>query len=111
MAPTNKPASLSERRAAAGLPVRASTAELANMGRITFLSAEPAEARNPQTGQMGEGLLVTVADSDGRKFQSFIGGVALNRTLREMLDADAFPFTGTITRDGEGPGHPWTLTD
>lgn len=103
--------SRSERRQSAGLPVRASTAELSQMGTLTFLSAEPAEARNPQTGQMGDGMLVNVADADGRKFQSFVGGVALVRELTEMLEANGFPFTARIVRDGEGPGHPWTFAD
>ena len=103
--------SRSEARAAAGLPVRASTKELAAMGRITILGAEESEARNPQTGEMGEGMNVIAADSDGRKFTAFIGGVALVRELREMLAADAFPFTATITRDGEGPGHAWKFSD
>jgi hypothetical protein len=106
-----KPKSLSERRQEAGLPVRASTAEISEMGTVTFLSAELAEARNPQTGTMGEGMLVTLTDGDGRSFQSFIGGVALVRTLKEMLEANAFPFTARIVRDGEGPGHPWTFAD
>lgn len=100
-----------ERRAAAGLPVRAKTAELAKMGTLTFLSAKESEARNPQTGEMGSGMLVQVADSDGRKFQAFIGGVALVRELTEIASVDGFPFTSRIVRDGEGPGHPWTFAD
>ena len=103
--------SRSEARKAAGLPVRASTAELAKMGRLTWLSAEPAQARNPQTGEMGEGMQVTVQDADGRKFSAFVGGVALVRELNEMLEADGFPFTATLIRAGEGPGNPWQFAD
>jgi len=101
----------SEVRQAAGLPVRAKTAELAKMGTLTFHSAEASEARNPQTGEMGPGMIVVVSDSDGRKFQAFIGGVALVRELEEMAAVKAFPFTSRIVRDGEGPGHPWTFAD
>jgi hypothetical protein len=98
-------------RQKAGLPVRAKTADLAKMGVLTFLSAEESEARNPQTGEMGPGMIVVVQDSDGRQFQAFIGGVALVRELGEMTEANAFPFTARIVRDGEGPGHPWTFAD
>lgn len=108
---TPKVKSRSEARRAADLPVRAKTADLAKMGTLAFLSAEAAQARNPQTGEMGDGMNVIVQDSDGRKFVAFIGGVALVRELTEMAEADAFPFTARIVRDGEGPGHPWTFAD
>src|SRR5689334_20599525 len=62
---------LSQRRQNANLPVRATTAELAKMGRLTYLSAEKTQAKNPQTGEMGDGFLVIAQDSDGRKFQAF----------------------------------------
>ena len=107
----NKVPSRSERRASAGLPTKASTAELAKMGRLTYLSAEPSQARNPQTGEMGPIMMVTVEDSDGRRFQAAMGGVALQRELQEYIDADAFPFTATLSRKGEGPGNPWTFND
>jgi hypothetical protein len=107
--------SRSERRQAAGLPVRASTAELSQMGMLTFLSAERAEARNPQTGEMGPGVQVLVADSDGRKFTSFIGGVALVRELTELIDADGYPFTSRIGKSdpdkAAGRGNAWRLID
>jgi hypothetical protein len=105
----------SERRQAAGLPVRASTAELAQMGMLTFLSAEHAEARNPQTGEPGPGVQVIVADSDGRKFTSFIGGVALVRELTELMAVDGYPFSSRIgLADADKPagrGNAWRLID
>jgi hypothetical protein len=111
MAAKGKVLTRSEARRQADLPVRAKTADLAKMGTLTFLSAEASEARNPQTGEMGPGMIVQVADSDGRKFVAFIGGVALVRELEEMTTAKAFPFTSRIVKDGEGPGHPWTFAD
>jgi len=56
-------------------------------------------------------MMVTVEDSDGRRFQAAMGGVALQRELQEYIDADAFPFTATLSRKGEGPGNPWTFND
>lgn len=111
----DKPQSLSARKAAAGLPVKATTAEISKMGTVTFLDAEPSEARNPQTGEMGPGFMVTVADGDGRKFRAFVGGSVLRRDIQDMLDSNGFPFTGKFAlRDPEKPagrGNPWTLTD
>jgi hypothetical protein len=101
----------SEARQSAGLPVRASTAELAAMGMLTWLGAEPATARNPQTGNLDEGMQVQVQDTDGRKFTAYIGGVALLRELAEIADAGGFPFKSRIAKDGEGPGHPWVFVD
>jgi hypothetical protein len=79
------------------------------MGVLTWLEAEPAQARNPQTGEMADGLQVTVQDGDGRKFTAYIGGVALIRDLEAMAEAGALPFKAAISRDGEGPGHPWVF--
>lgn len=112
MADTNRPASLSERMKAAGLPTRATTKELAAMGRITFLAAEPAQARNPETGEMGSGYMVTVADNAQRKYRAFIGGIALCRVLDDMVAIEGgFPFVARIVREGEGEGHPYTFAD
>lgn len=103
--------SLADRRKAANLPVRSSTAKIAKMGRVTYLSAEPAKARNPQTGEMGDGFLTTVQAADGSKYQAFIGGVALCRELAAMNEVQGFPFSATLTRAGEGPGNPWQFAD
>lgn len=108
---TAKARSFSEAAQAAGVPQRASTGDIAEMGCVTFITAEAAEARNPQTGQMGPGFLTTVEDSDGRRFQAFIGGVVLQRDLAKIIEADAFPFTAHLERDGEGPGAVWRFAD
>lgn len=110
----DKVPSRADRVREAGLPVRATTAELAKMGQVTFLEGNVGQARNPQTGEMNDGWLVIVADKSGRKFRSFIGGKALVRELNEMfaeLADGMFPFTATIVREGEGPGHPYTFAD
>lgn len=98
-----KPASYSQAREQAGLPTRASTEELSQMGVITFLSAEHATARNPETGEPGEGMLVVTQDSEGRKFQTFVGGKALVRDLNEI----ELPFSARIVKRGRS----WTFSD
>ena len=111
MAEKTQTPTYSQAAKAAGLPTRATTEDIAQMGVVTFLGATLSEARNPQTGEMNPGYVTVVQDDDGRIFRVFIGGVVLKRDIEELLAKDGFPFRARLVRDGEGQGHPWTFND
>ena len=82
MANTSAPAvkSFSERAAELNLPRLVDRNFIIELGTVTWLSVTPAEARTPD-GVVGPGLLATVEDDKGRKYQSFIGNIALLQVL------------------------------
>lgn len=115
--------SFSERAAELNLPRVVDRDFIAELGPVVWLSAAPAEARNPQTGQPGPGLLAQIETDDGKHYQSFIGNVALLQVLatatydEDDIDmttpiayhprSDIFPFRARIVKSGR----TWTFAD
>ncbi len=93
---SNKVPSLSDRRKEAGVPIHISREELSSLGVVTFINKEPATATVPQTGETGEGYLVTVEDDNGNKYTTFIG----NQILMRDLDMIQMPFRARIIKRG-----------
>lgn len=101
MAETKVP-SLSQRQEEAGMPKHVDREYVASLGEVTWLSATAAQARNPQTGEMGDGMLVSI-EKDGHVYTTFIGNVALLR----VLGAVEFPFRARIVKSGNA----WVFAD
>jgi len=102
MAVTNSVPSFSQAAKAAGVPLQIKTEDIAELGAVTFLEAEPATSTLPD-GRESEGMFVTIQDSDGSKYTAFIGGVALLRVLREV----PLPFVAQIIK----VGRTWVFAD
>lgn len=111
--PTAAP-SYSQRAKEQGLPILISREQIAEMGPVTWVSAEPSEARNPQSGEMGHGLLAVI-EVDGQRYQTFVGNVALLKDLA-TIDEDSkvytpragmFPFTARLVKSGR----TWVFSD
>lgn len=99
----NKVRSLSDALAAAGVPRQVSREFISSLGTVTWLSATAAQARNPQTGDMGDGMMVEIEDDAGNRYTSFVGNVALLR----ILGAVEFPFRASIVKNGR----TWVFAD
>ncbi len=107
---------------AAGLPVVIDRDTIEEFGPVTWVGATTAEARNPTTGAMGNGLMVEIVTDDGNKYLSFIGNVALLQVLG-TIDATSdlhsednkyfvprtniFPFRARIVKSGR----TWVFKD
>lgn len=99
---SNQAPTFSTAAKAAGVPLQIKTEDIAELGAVTFIEAEPATSTLPD-GRESEGMFVTIADIDGSKYTAFIGGVALLRVLREV----PLPFRAQIVK----VGRTWTFAD
>lgn len=99
----NKTRSFSEASREAGIPEHVDREFIASLGPVTWLSASPSTARNPQTGEKGDGLLATVETDDGIRYTTFIGNVVLMR----MLGTLELPFRARLEKSGQA----WTFAD
>lgn len=119
-APADEVRSFSEMAREQNLPVLTSRKAIAEMGTVTWLSAEPSEARNPQSGLIEPGLLVQLEDSDGNRWQTYVGNVALldvmasanyaedGETVRSYVPyTKRFPFKARLIKSGQ----TWTFAD
>ena len=95
---TKEAPSLAERMKAAGIPRQVDREFIAELGEVTWLSASPAQARNPQSGELGDGLMVEISDANGTHYTSFVGNVALLRFLADP--AIEMPFVAAIQKSG-----------
>lgn len=113
------PRSFSDMAREENLPILISREQIAEMGTVTWLSAEASEARNPQTGLIEPGLLVQL-ESDGQHYQTYVGNVALLTVLASANYADdgntvlsyvpytkRFPFTARLIKSGR----TWVFSD
>lgn len=113
--PTTAVKSFSERAMENNLPVLVDRDFIADLGPVIWTGATPAEARNPQNGEVGPGLLAQLSTDEGRNYQSFIGNVALLQIL-STYDEDSNTY---IPRDGMFPfrarlvksGRTWVFAD
>lgn len=96
MTKNNNIRSLADAAAAAGVPKKLSREQIAELGIVNWMHAAPTQARNPQTGEMGDGFFVTIADDNGEEFQSFIGNIALGNILARV----DLPFRAGIKKSG-----------
>lgn len=95
--------SYSEALEAAGVPRQVDREFIQSLGTVTWISAEYAQARNPQTGELGDGYLATIEDANGKRYTSFIGNVALTRVLGQI----DFPFKASLKKNGR----TWVFAD
>jgi hypothetical protein len=109
--------SFSQARDAAGLPTKVTREEIAMMGVVTWTAAEEASARNPQTGEMGEGYMVYLTDDKGREFMTFVGNVILVSLIKGRLDPETnevitpgieFPFRARLVKEHD---RTWNWAD
>ena len=102
------------------LPVLVSREFIAELGTVTWDSAEASEARNPQTGVIEPGLIVQLHDEQGNRYQTYVGNVALLQVLAAANYAEdgntiesyvpytnRFPFRGRLIKSGR----TWTFSD
>ena len=117
MAPTNQARSFSQALEAAGLPTKVTREEIAMMGVVTWTGAEEAAARNPQTGEMGDGYMVYLEDDKGRQFMTFVGNVILVNLIKGRVDKETgeiitpgieFPFRAKLVKEHD---RTWNWAD
>jgi hypothetical protein len=94
---------LSKRLEEAGVPRQVDREFIATLGEVTWLRADAAEARNPQTGELGDGMMVLIQADNGKQYTSFVGNVALLRILGQV----DFPFRAAIVKKGR----TWAFTE
>lgn len=90
--------SISQAKKDAGVPIQISREDIASLGVVKWLSAEGTQARNPQTGEMGDGFFCRLADSNGEVYTTFLGNVVLVKDIAKVADVE----TGELARDGAG---------
>lgn len=93
---TRQAPSLEDRKREKGLPIHIDRERLSQLGEVTFLTMEPTQARNPQTGDLGDGLLVTVTTDDGKLYTSFIANIVLSKDLHAV----DLPFRAKLIKRG-----------
>ena len=102
MATTNIP-SFSAAAKAAGVPLQLKTEDVAELGVVTWLEAEPMTIPLPDGSGNSEGFFCKIGDVDGMLYTVFIGGVALTRMLKEI----PIPFMAQIVKSGR----TWVFSD
>ena len=119
MATTDKVKSFSDRAKEAGLPILVDRETIADIGPVTWTGAVKSQARNPQDGTMGDGVMATVVTDEGDRYHTFIGNVALLSVLTDRaVDEETgevtyeirdsiFPFRGRIVKSGRA----WVFAD
>ena len=109
--------SFSQARDAAGLPMKITREEISKMGTVTWTAAEESSARNPQTGEMGEGYMVYLTDDKGNEFMTFVGNVILVNLIKGRIDAETgevltpgieFPFRAKLVKEHD---RTWNWAD
>jgi hypothetical protein len=102
MAKTETP-SFSSAAKTAGIPLQLKTEDVAELGTVTWLEAEPMTLSLPDGTGTTEGFFCKIADVDGTLYSVFIGGVALTRMLKDVPT----PFTAQIIKSGR----TWVFAD
>jgi hypothetical protein len=98
-----KARSFSEVAKEAGLPVIVSREFIAELGTVTWLTKEPGTARNPQTGEMDDVLMVDLVTDEGDNYRTVVGNVALTDVLNKV----GLPMRAAIKKSGR----TWIFTD
>jgi hypothetical protein len=88
----------------AGVPIQIKTEDVAELGTVTWVEAEPMTVTLPDgSGKQTEGYFCTIQDQDGSLYSVFIGGMALTRILAEV----PLPFKAQIVKSGR----TWVFAD
>jgi hypothetical protein len=117
MATVSNTRTFSQAVAEADLPVKVTREDIAKLGLVTWDYAEEAQARNPSSGEMGDGYMVYLHDAKGNKMMTFVGNVVLVGMIRGKVDPETgevqqpgiqFPFTARLVKDHD---RTWVWSD